>query len=178
MPIAESVVEIADKFIPSNRERAGHVGTFGYSREMEDAVNLPRAIKYCAAFMTLGIPPELIGLAEGLKEARTRGLMPALESLLPSLCEDIAGALRYVDQEVIDALACDSEAWGSIREDVAAAAEFTGEKPGPRSADESRHLTYTRSFADMYRHYNGEPDVAEEMTQEAVKAALRRRYLG
>ena len=27
IPVAETIVDIADKFIPSNRERAGHVGT-------------------------------------------------------------------------------------------------------------------------------------------------------
>ena len=179
IPVAETIVEIADKFIPSNRERAGHVGTFGYGRELGDsAVNLPRAIKYCAAFMTLGIPPELIGMHAGLNEARDRGLVPALERLLPHLQSDLAKALRYVDVEVLDRLACKSEAWASIRADVTAAAEYTGETPGPRTADEARHLNYTRSFAGLYESFDGDPDMAAEMTQEAVKAAVRRRYLG
>jgi phosphoenolpyruvate carboxylase len=179
IPVAETIVEIADKFIPSNRERAGHVGTFGYGRDLGGtAVNLPRAIKYCAAFMTLGIPPELIGLHDGLNETRTRGLMPAMERLLPHLQSDIARALRYVDVEVLDRLSCKSEAWAAIRADVTAAAEYTGETPGPRSADESRHLNYTRAFAGLYESFDGDPEMAAEMTEAAVKAAVRRRYLG
>jgi phosphoenolpyruvate carboxylase len=179
IPIAETVVEIADRFIPSNRERAGHVGTFGYGRELDNsAVNLPRAIKYCAAFMTLGVPPELIGMHEGLNETRARGLMSVMERLLPHLRDDLTKALRYVDVEVLERLACRSEAWASIRADVTAAAEYTGEQPGPRSADETRHLNYTRNFAGLYQSFDGDPEMAEEMTQEAVKAAVRRRYLG
>jgi len=128
--------------------------------------------------MTLGIPPELIGMHDGLNETRARGLIAVMERLLPHLRDDLTKALRYVDVEVLDRLSCKSEAWASIRGDVTAAYEYTGEQPGPRSADEARHLNYTRSFAGLYESYNGDPEMAEEMTQEAVKAAVRRRYLG
>ena len=176
IPVAETIVDIADKFIPSNRERAGHVGTFGYGRELGDsAVNLPRAIKYCAAFMTLGIPPELIGMHVGLSEARDRGLVPALERLLPHLQADLAKALRYVDVEVLDRLACKSEAWASIPADVSAAAGYTGERRAAhrgRSAASQLHAQLRGPLRELRRR----PDMAAEMTQEAVKAAVRRRY--
>lgn len=49
-------------FVPGRRARKLHVGLFGYSRSMK-GIKLPRAIKFCAAFYSIGIPPELLGLS-------------------------------------------------------------------------------------------------------------------
>jgi len=47
--------------VPSRRERKLHVGLFGYSREV-NGKTLPRAIPFCCALYSIGLPPELIGL--------------------------------------------------------------------------------------------------------------------
>jgi len=179
-PIADTIIEVADRFIPSHRERSGHVGYFGYSRAVEntESVGLPRAIKYVAALMALGIPPELIGMGQGLRETRERGLEKELEELLPYLKNDLSKSLRFVDEDAVQRFAADSEAWAAIRDDIRSVAEYTGEKPGPQTADEMRHLTHTRNFVDLYRRFNGDPAIAEEMTDEALKAAKLRQYLG
>jgi phosphoenolpyruvate carboxylase len=180
MPVADTIIEIADRFIPSHRERAGHVGQFGYARSVENAaeVELPRAIKYCAAFMALGAPPELLGLGRGLAVARERGLIDDLERFLPLLKQDIGRALRYVDEDSLEYLAGQSPAWATMREDVKAAAEYAGQKIGPQTPDDVRHLTHTRNFVELFKVYDGSPEMAEEMTNEVIQAAKRRQYLG
>jgi phosphoenolpyruvate carboxylase len=180
MPIADSVIEIAERFIPSHRERAGHVGQFGYTRAVEnaEAVELPRAIKYVAAFMALGIPPELVGVGRGIDTVRERGLLEQLERLLPLLRNDLSRSLRWLDVDALDYLASQSDAWAKVKEDVRLVAEYTEQQPGPQSSDEVRHVTHTRNFVELYKRYDGNPEIAEEMSDEALKAAKRRQYLG
>jgi phosphoenolpyruvate carboxylase len=178
MPVADTVIEISDKFIPSHRERAGHVGQFGYARSMENAVELPRAIKYCAAFMALGIPPELVGIGRGLNQTRERGLLGDLEGFLPFLRQDLSRAMRWVDMDAVEYFAKQSAAWAQVKEDIGIVAEYTETAPGPQTPDEVRHLTHTRNFVELYKHYNGDEQIGQEMTAEALKAAEIRRYLG
>ena len=48
-------------YIPSRRKRKLHIGLYGYSRNIGD-LKLPRAITFCAALYSYGLPPEIIGL--------------------------------------------------------------------------------------------------------------------
>jgi len=50
-----------NKFVPARRKRALHIGLFGYSRKTR-GIKLPRAINFCAALYSAGIPPEILGL--------------------------------------------------------------------------------------------------------------------
>lgn len=59
--IAEVVNRISSR-IPRRRMRKLHVGLFGYSRGEE--IKLPRAITFCASLYSIGLPPEIIGIAE------------------------------------------------------------------------------------------------------------------
>lgn len=48
-------------YVPARRKRKLHIGLFGYSRDVKNAV-LPRAITFTAALYSVGSPPELLGL--------------------------------------------------------------------------------------------------------------------
>jgi len=48
-------------FVPKRRERKLHIGLFGYSREL-NGTTLPRAIPFCCALYSIGLPPEILGL--------------------------------------------------------------------------------------------------------------------
>ena len=47
--------------IPVRRKRKLHIGLYGYSRNIGE-LKLPRAITFCAALYSYGLPPEIIGL--------------------------------------------------------------------------------------------------------------------
>jgi len=49
-------------YVPSRRKRKLHIGLFGYSRSVGE-LKLPRAITFCAALYSYGLPPEILGLS-------------------------------------------------------------------------------------------------------------------
>src|SRR3989338_1905864 len=55
-------VNYMTKFIPQRRKRKLHIGLFGYARSGA-GVQLPRAINFCAALYSLGLPPDVLGLS-------------------------------------------------------------------------------------------------------------------
>ena len=91
-------------FSPRRRERKLHVGLFGYGRSLDDGgdgeeVSLPRAIAFTAALYSIGVPPELIGLA-ALEESD----FAYLREVYPSLEEDLAAALRFANETRVNQL--------------------------------------------------------------------------
>lgn len=79
-------------FIPSKRARKLHVGLFGYARSMQ-GVTLPRAIKFCAAFYSLGIPPELLGLS-GLNEKE----FDDVHTMYTKMDYDLVDSVKYLNK--------------------------------------------------------------------------------
>ncbi len=96
--LAPLINEISS-FIPSRRKRKLHIGLFGYSRSMK-GVKLPRAIKFCGALHSLGIPPELLGLG-----ALSPKELEYVETIYPSFSHDLADSLRFLNKETFRALA-------------------------------------------------------------------------
>ncbi len=79
------------KYVPKRRERKLHIGLFGYSRSLNGR-NLPRAIPFCCALYSIGLPPEILGLSS-LSE---KEIEFALE-----FCErDILDGLRFYNPNV------------------------------------------------------------------------------
>lgn len=81
------------QFIPQRRMRRLHVGLFGYSRGVAGK-HLPRAIGFCAALYSIGIPPELLGLsdlnANDIREIKT---------YYPNFLPDLMATLSYYDPD-------------------------------------------------------------------------------
>ena len=79
-------------FVPGRRARKLHVGLFGYSRSMK-GIKMPRAIKFCGAFYSLGIPPELLGLS-----ALSEKEFDELHGLYTKLDEDLKDAAKFLNK--------------------------------------------------------------------------------
>jgi len=82
-------------YVPKRRERKLHIGLFGYSRSLNGS-NLPRAIPFCCALYSIGLPPEIIGL-NCLNEKE-------LEFVMDICGEDIKDALRFFNPNVLNIL--------------------------------------------------------------------------
>ncbi len=79
-------------YMPARRTRKLHIGLFGYSRSLK-GIKLPRAINFCAALYSAGIPPELIGL-NALSDKEFEGLY----ELYPNLNEDLQDSVKYLNK--------------------------------------------------------------------------------
>ncbi|MBU0532784.1 phosphoenolpyruvate carboxylase [Candidatus Micrarchaeota archaeon] len=79
-------------YVPNRRARKLHIGLFGYSRSLQ-GIKLPRAIKFCAAFYSIGIPPELLGLS-----ALTEKEFDELNDLYVKIDEDLRDASKFIDK--------------------------------------------------------------------------------
>jgi phosphoenolpyruvate carboxylase len=78
-------------FVPGRRARKLHVGLFGYSRSMK-GIKMPRAIKFCAAFYSIGIPPELLGLS-----ALSNREFDDLHGLYTKIDDDLKDAVKFLN---------------------------------------------------------------------------------
>ena len=93
--IAPLVSKLA-QLVPKRRLRKLHVGLFGYGRDTAD-LSLPRAITFCAGLTSIGLPPEVLGLA-GLDDDDWSYAC----ARLPQLHDEIAAALPWLDASVAD----------------------------------------------------------------------------
>jgi phosphoenolpyruvate carboxylase len=89
------LVNTVARAVPRRRLRKMHVGLFGYNRASA-GVSLPRAIPFCASLYSLGVPPELIGFA-----ALTDADWSWLRATIPSMGDELADAIRYLDRDAI-----------------------------------------------------------------------------
>ena len=90
------IISAASRHVPRRRERKLHVGLFGYGRTLDgvgDEVTLPRAIGFAAAMYSIGVPPELLGLA-----ALDAEDLAFVREVYPGLDEDLRAALRYANE--------------------------------------------------------------------------------
>ncbi|MBI4452237.1 phosphoenolpyruvate carboxylase [Candidatus Woesearchaeota archaeon] len=80
-------------YIPSRRKRKLHIGLYGYSRSIGD-LKLPRAITFCAALYSYGLPPEIIGL-NALEEKDT----DYIKDIYPNFGNDLTDSLKYLNED-------------------------------------------------------------------------------
>jgi phosphoenolpyruvate carboxylase len=87
------LVNTVARAVPRRRLRKMHVGLFGYNRASA-GVTLPRAIPFCASLYSLGLPPEVIGLA-----ALSDSDWSWLRATVPSVESELVDAVRYLDKD-------------------------------------------------------------------------------
>jgi phosphoenolpyruvate carboxylase len=81
--------------VPRRRERNLHVGLFGYGRTLGGVggVTLPRAISFTASLYSIGVPPELLGMA-----SLDQDDLAYVREVYPSLDGDLRAALRFANE--------------------------------------------------------------------------------
>jgi phosphoenolpyruvate carboxylase len=144
--------------VPKRRLRKLHIGLFGYGRDTADLA-LPRAITFCAGLTSIGLPPEVIGLA-GLDDEDWR----YASATLPQLHDEIAAALPWLDESVADDLA------EPLRESV----RLAGHRFDLGALRNDRHLELARAVRRSVFD-GGTPAGTAELV---VRAASERHYLG
>ena len=89
------VITTVSSHVPKRRERKMHVGLFGYGRTLGDEgeVTLPRAIGFASALYSVGVPPELLGLA-----ALSDDDLAFVREHYPSFDGDLRAALRFANE--------------------------------------------------------------------------------
>jgi phosphoenolpyruvate carboxylase len=92
------LVNYVAAYVPQRRTRKLHIGLFGYARSL-DAVVLPRAIGFCAACYSLGLPPEILGL-NALKADDLR----FLAEVHVNFSFDLQAAMAFFNEDVLTLL--------------------------------------------------------------------------
>ncbi len=147
-PYRETVESIAPKVqyvaahFPQRRERVQHIGLFGYSRTL-GKVKLPRAISFTGSCYSLGIPPELFGVGQGLTRAKRDGHLLDLEKYYPGFRGALKQAGRYLRKDSISELGI-----SSLEKEIPAIEEYLGEPLGPNTKEEKEHVLLSGQIVD------------------------------
>ncbi len=80
-------------YIPSRRKRKLHIGLYGYSRSIGD-LKLPRAITFCAALYSYGLPPEILGL--NVLEEKD---VDYIKDIYANFENDLRDSLQYLNKD-------------------------------------------------------------------------------
>ena len=149
------LVNTVSRAVPRRRLRKMHVGLFGYNRASA-GVSLPRAIPFCASLYSLGLPPELLGLA-----ALTGADWAWLRATIPSIESELVDAVRYLDGEGLEWLP------PLVRESVDRALSLID----ARETD-AEHVEISREVRRIAQSGGA------QMTELIVRAAALRHFLG
>ena len=89
------VITTVSAHVPRRRERKMHVGLFGYGRTLGGVGGgtLPRAIGFAASLYSVGVPPELLGLA-----CLSESDLGFIREVYPNMDEDLRAALRFTNE--------------------------------------------------------------------------------
>lgn len=142
------------RYIPSRRKRKLHIGLFGYSRSIDD-VSLPRAITFCAALYSIGLPPEILGLSALKKKD-----IEYLDDVYVNFREDLRDSLRFFNPEVLDILP------SYLPEKIRKSLDMDYE------VNEAHRKITSRIIDDLKR------DRVQNLEKDILEAAWHRKFLG
>lgn len=154
--LAPLINEVA-QYTPSRRKRKLHVGLFGYTRAVAGK-RLPRAISFCAALYSIGLPPELLGLS-ALKPAEIRTIL----EYYPNFTEDLHEALSYFDPESLRAIP------PTVAEEIRRTVRLVGDHVEPNLIHQSLVRALRRSL---------EKKETDGISELITQAGRERKFLG
>ena len=151
-----SVITTVSGQVPRRRERKMHVGLFGYGRSLGGVggVTLPRAIGFAASLYSIGVPPELLGLA-----CLTESDLAFIREAYPNLDDDLRAALRFTNERHVRELLGDSY--------LSVVGQYTDD------LDRVHEGLTSAIWASM-----GNEDVTRQRSHFVEQAAQLRRFLG
>lgn len=144
-------------FVPKRRARKIHVGLFGYSRQTDEGITLPRVISFCAVLYSLGLPPDILGLS-----ALTSNDMKYVEIVFPRFREKMSEILSMWNDDVLDLLP------PSIRSDIRSTVNKFDFKPNPD------HLAFSKDLVKRVK----ENKLDTKITDLIVASGKVRNFLG
>ncbi len=160
-------------YLPKRRARKLHIGLFGYSRSTGKAV-LPRAISFVGAMYSMGIPPEIIGMA-ALKDMSDDEIS-VINQLYRNLDFDIKASAKYFNYESLSLLKeiwhVDNSIISMIREDMHYIEDSIG-VPTDDSYGTTKHILY--STLTLLAFKTGKFD---EVKNYIYEMGLIRKFLG
>jgi phosphoenolpyruvate carboxylase len=151
------LINKVSQFVPSRRKRRLHTGLFGYARSVS-GIRLPRAISFCASLYSIGVPPELLGLAN-----LNRQDLALVIKHYPNFYEDMNDALQFMDTESFGKLPV------SIRLDLKKTLRLLKDRPDPNLI----HQALVRAIRKSINR--GDPEAISDLV---VQAARERKFLG
>jgi phosphoenolpyruvate carboxylase len=119
-------------------------------------IKLPRAIKFCAAFYSLGVPPELLGLS-----ALSEKEFDELHGLYVKIDEDLRDAVRFLNKTNLGRMP------QSVRKGIGKVLEWVEYEPDEEYAEMTTRI-YESFRAGKHTH----------LTEDIKAAAWKRRFLG
>jgi phosphoenolpyruvate carboxylase len=119
-------------------------------------IKMPRAIKFCASFYSLGIPPELLGLS-GLSEKE----FDELHGLYTKMDEDLKDSAKFLNKNNLGRMP------SSVRSGIAKVLEWIEYEP-----DEE----YAGITSRIYDNYTGGRHTP--LIEDIKAAAWKRNFLG
>ncbi|MDP2920550.1 MAG: phosphoenolpyruvate carboxylase [Dehalococcoidia bacterium] len=144
-------------FLPQRRLRKLHIGLFGYSRN-SGKTHLPRAIPFCAALYSIGLPPELLGL-HLLNKEDIRNVSELYPS--PNFEEDLKDALSFYNPRSLSLLSPE------MKRQIEKAAAIIDSEPN------TEHREITSQIINCL-----ERTQTDRIAELIIKAAKIRRFLG
>lgn len=136
-----------------------HVGLFGYSRQL-GKITLPRAIGFCSACYSIGLPPEIIGLS-----ALTREELLRLKEIYKNMEIDLSLAMRYFNPKILEIVP-------EVKEKLLKALNLLNTLNLKVETDLDHREITSRIIKDLKReNYLG-------LTNLIIEAGLLRRFLG
>lgn len=109
-------MQIFFEAVPKRRERRLHVGFLSYRRKVGKSY-LPRAISFTAAFYSIGVPPEFIGLGQTLQSLDVKE-KDLLKKYYINLIPDLLEAGRYLNKDNLAILSKRNRAWKAVLSSV------------------------------------------------------------
>ena len=143
------------RYLPERRMRKTHTGLFGYSRATQ-GVKLPRAIKFCGALYSIGLPPEILGLSALMSQD-----IDKIKTFYSNIEFDMTETMQYFNRENLGILP------ESVRKKVLGAIKLFDYVENPE------HYEATTKVVEAMRHNDH-----QAMNDWILKAAEVRKFLG